>query len=58
MTLEMGLGTFDYLRHFPEGSQKHKFMGRPDTKITFRWFADTVWLPYIQTKVRESTAKD
>jgi integrase len=58
MTLEMGLGTFDYLRHFPEGSQKHKFMGRPDTKTTFRWFADTVWLPHMQTKVRESTVKD
>jgi len=33
-------------------------MGRPDTKTTFRWFADTVWLPHMQIKVRESTVKD
>jgi integrase len=33
-------------------------MGRPDNKTTFQWFGDNVWLPYIQTKVRESTVKD
>jgi Phage integrase, N-terminal SAM-like domain len=58
MTLEMALGTFDYTRHFPEGRQKHKFKGGPDTKATFLWFGDNVWLPHMQTKVRASTVED
>ena len=48
MIQEMELGTFDYLRHFPNGSRKHMFTGRPDNKLTFQWFAENVWLsPYL-----------
>ncbi|MDP3795190.1 MAG: DUF3596 domain-containing protein [bacterium] len=55
---EMALGEFDYLRHFPNGTMRHLFTGRPDGKIPFQTFAETVWLPHIRTKVRESTARD
>jgi len=55
---EMELDKFDYLRHFPNGSRKHLFIGRPDGAISFERYATEVWLPHMQTKLRESTLKD
>jgi len=40
MSEEMDLGTFNYLRHFPEGSRKYKFTGHPDNKVTLRQYAE------------------
>jgi integrase len=36
---EIELGTFDYLRHFSNGSRKHLFSGRPDGEISFERYA-------------------
>ena len=58
MAAEMEIGKFDYLRHFPNGSRKHLFSGRPDGDIAFARYATEVWLPHMQTKIRESTLKD
>jgi hypothetical protein len=58
MSEEMDLGTFDYLGHFPEGSRKYKFTGRPDNKVTLRQYAEDDWLAHIKTKVREKTAEE
>jgi len=58
MSEEMDLGTFNYLRHFPEGSRKYKFTGHPDNKVTLRQYAENDWLAHIKTKVREKTAEE
>ena len=55
---EMALGEFDYIRHFPNGTKRHIFTGRPDGRIPIQFFAKEVWLPDIRTTVRESTAKE
>lgn len=55
---EIDLEKFDYLRHFPNGSRKHLFRGRPDGAMAFERYAREVWLPQIQTKVRDSTLQD
>jgi integrase len=55
---EIDLGRFDYLRHFPYGSRRYLFTGRPDGNISFEHFAQESWLPHIRTKVRESTAEE
>jgi len=55
---EIELEKFDYLRHFPNGSRKHLFLGRPDGDISFQRYATEVWLPHMQTKLRESTLQD
>src|SRR5262249_1556809 len=55
---EIELDKFDYLRHFPNGSRKHLFIGRPDGDISFQRYATEVWLPHMQTKLRASTLKE
>jgi integrase len=58
IAVEIELEKFDYLRHFPNGSRKHLFIGRPDGDISFQRYATEVWLPHMQTKLRESTLRD
>src|SRR3712207_4261852 len=59
MTQEMELGTFEYVRHFPEGTQKHTFTNRPDNRVTFEWFTRQVWEPYVRSrKVRERAVRE
>jgi integrase len=55
---EVDLGTFDYLRHFPHGSRRQLFTGRPDGNISFARFVEESWLAYIRTKVRDTTVKE
>lgn len=58
MTTEMALGEFNYPRHFPNGTKRHFFAGKPDGRIEFQTFTEKVWLPHIRTKVRESTMEE
>lgn len=55
---EIALGEFSYLRHFPNGTKRHLFSGKPDGRIPFQNFAEQIWLPHIRNKVRESTAEE
>jgi integrase len=55
---EIDLGMFDYLRHFPHGSRRHLFTGRPDGNIAFARFVEESWLAHIRTKVRGTTAEE
>jgi integrase len=55
---EIDLGKFDYLRHFPHGSRRHLFTGRPDGNIAFARFVEESWLAHIRTKVRDTTAEE
>jgi len=55
---EIALGEFDYLRRFPHGNQRHHFTTKPTGDISFQEFALNVWLPHMQTKLSESTAKE
>jgi integrase len=55
---EIDLGRFDYLRHFPYGSKRHLFTGRPDGNISFVRFVEESWLAHIRTKVRDMTAEE
>lgn len=58
MATEMALEEFSYPRHFPNGTKRHLFSGKPDGRIPFQDFAEQIWLPHIRTKVRESTAEE
>lgn len=55
---EIDLGKFDYLRHFPYGSRRHLFTGRPDGNISFARFVEESWLVHTRTKVRDTTAEE
>lgn len=55
---EIDLGKFDCLRHFPDGSRRHLFTGRPDGNISFARFVEESWLAHIRTKVRDTTAEE
>lgn len=55
---DIALGEFDYLRHFPHGNQRHRFTAKPTGDLSFQDFALNVWLPHMQTKLRESTAHE
>jgi integrase len=55
---EIDLGKFGYLRHFPHGSRRQLFGGRPDGNISFARFVEESWLAHIRTKVRDTTAEE
>lgn len=58
ITAEMAIGEFNYSHHFPNGTKRHLFSGKPDGRIEFRAFAEDIWLPHISNKVRKSTAEE
>jgi integrase len=45
-------------RHFPNGSRRHLFTGRPDGGIAFERFVEENWLEHIRTKVRATTVEE
>ncbi len=53
---EIALGEFDYARRFPQGNQRHHFTAKPTGDISFEQFALEVWLPHMQTKLRDTSA--
>ena len=55
---EIALGEFDYARRFPQGNQRHHFTAKPTGDISFEQFALEVWLPHMQTKLRDTTVQD
>jgi len=54
---EIALGTFDYAKHFPNGTKRHLFLGLGPQKLLFKDFAQA-WLQEKQPFLRPYTFYD
>jgi integrase len=54
---EIALGTFEYVKHFPNGLKRARYATMPSGEMTLKTFGINIWQPYMRNVVREERTK-